>query len=206
MLTMAFNIQPVEATPNDIHRYHNFPLRHEKRLDVRFPKLEITDAGNYCSLQMDDCSYISKPGHPMLPVKTAVLKLPLYSNVLEVTVDIKGTFSLNVSKPVSPASSPVPLCANGTYALKESLDGAQPNSTIYNASELYPKDWFSYLLKKGLDPDTSKRVQYVIMWLYPVRYLPPSNEIVIAKEASVVVYYKDLPKPSQQALNLKTSL
>ena len=143
---------------------------------------------------MAECSYISKPGHPRLPVKTVVLKLPFYSNVSEVAVDIKDTSFLNVSKPVSPAPAPVPLCINETYDSAHSSDEVQPDSTIYNASELYPKDWFSYSLKKGLDSDTSKRVQYVIVWLYPVRYLPPAKEIVLVEEASVVVYYEDLPK------------
>ena len=114
-------------------------------MQVEFPRLKIEDAGEYVELLMENCYYIPNPGHPRLPIKSIVFKLPIYSSVSTVNVVIKDTSSTTLSKQILPAPNPVPIYANELTDQFQSIPSTgsiRTNYSIYDYNELYPTNWF----------------------------------------------------------------
>lgn len=149
---------------------------------------------------MPNCSYVSTPGHPRLPVRSVVIKLPLKSSIIGLNVKLENV-TLEETYYIVPSATPIPLLvhppSNDTvltlvYADKTSNYTLEPDPVIYGSDDLYPKEWFLDRVGNGLDPETSKRVKYVLVYFYPLRYMPKQKKIIWAKNASVTIHYRYL--------------
>jgi parallel beta-helix repeat protein len=109
------------------------------------------------------------------------MKLPEKSSILDVSVTVReaqleGTFS------VLPAPSP-------------SIVGSQPprdsseDATTYASKSLFPDKWYTYREGHGLDAETNIRVKYVIITLFPLRFLPAEKKVIRAVDVYVKVSY-----------------
>ena len=172
-------------------------LHREKKkvIELSFSEPQMLKVGRYNVLRMANCSYISVSGHPQLPIKSVVVKLPLKSELTSLDVNIK-TVSLNKTYFVPPALKPLPLSSPS----KTSNNFTDPDPSIYESDELYPKHWYDYRVGNGMDPETQKRVKHVIIYFYPLRYSPTQGKILFAKNATIeVVYEEPIQEPMGQA-------
>jgi subtilase family serine protease len=177
---------------------------YEKRLDVTFPKLEIMDTAGQSDLAMAGCDNILIPGFPKLPAKTVLFKLPASVNVCNITVDMEMTSCVTLKKPISTA--PAPMRADEANCTVSSSEADIFVSSAYSSTEPYPRDKFSYHTLNGLDPDTLTDVQYVVVQLYPIRYLSMGQKIFVAKQASVTVKYQNVRALERSVQGSSTSL
>jgi hypothetical protein len=165
----------------------------EKYIDLTFTLPEVVKAGNYDWLKISDCSYISTPGYPMLPIKSIVEKLPLNSNITQINAEVENV-SLDGNYFIMPALTPVE--AGST----EPLNMSSPAQTIYSKDDLYPNEWYVYRVDNGLDPDSNRRVEYVSFYFYPLRYLPRDQKTLLAKHVSLTITYTEpAEEPTAQA-------
>lgn len=156
----------------------------EKHIELTFTLPEVIKAGNYDELKIPDCSYISTPGHPMLPIRSVAEKLPLNSHVTQITAKVENV-SLNGNYFIMPALTPVQVGST------EPLNMSSPDQTIYSKDELYPNEWYVYRVGNGLDADSNRRVQYVSFYFYPLRYLPTEQKILLAQHVSLTITYTE---------------
>ena len=171
-------------------------LHREKKevIDLSFPNPQLVRIGEYDLLKMPNCSHISVPRHPQLPIKSVVVKLPLKSDLISLDVNVKNE-SLNKTYFVLPASKPLPLNSPS----KTSNNFSDPDPSIYESDEFYPKHWYDYRVGNGIDPETQKRVKHVIVYFYPLRYSPRQGKILFAKNATIeVIYEEPIGKPMGQ--------
>jgi parallel beta-helix repeat protein len=166
----------------------------EKHIDLSVTPPEAVKVGYYDWLKIPDASYISTPGHPMLPIKSVVVKLPLNSNVTQIVAKIENV-PLTENYFIMPALTPVQ--AGST----EPLNMPSPDQTIYGRDELYPNEWYVYRVGNGLDPESNRRVQYVSFYFYPLRYLPTHQKILLAQHVSFTITYTEpAEEPTAQTL------
>jgi len=198
-LLSAFSIfGPQVEAADDSPSSVGIPSLHCEKKEViklSFSEPQVVTIGEYDVLRMANCSYISVSGHPQLPIKSTVVELPLKSNLTSLNVNIK-TVSLNKTYFIPPASKPLPLNSPS----KTSNNFSDPDPSIYESDELYPKHWYDYHVGNGIDAETQKRVKHVIVYFYPLRYSPTQGKILFAKNATIeVVYEEPIQEPMGQA-------
>jgi len=153
---------------------------------ILFAPIEIRESGKYSRVEIPGCRFITKPGHPALPVKTVTVKLGLNDIVSQIVVDVT-TYSDEAPCLVSPApKASWNGGSNGTGGL------TQPDPSIYGSDRAYPGRWFDYEVMEGIDPQTMRRVKYVAIQLYPVQYHPVSGELTICEQAEISILYEHL--------------
>ena len=167
----------------------------ERRIELLFGFPKVVKFGDYDLLEMKDCSYISIPGHPRLPIKTTLVKLPLNSvfEDIQVSVDwiyLKGTFL------IVPTQKPMPL----NLSSKDFKPETKLDLKVYESHDPYPNKWFDYKVGNSIDPETQTRFKHVIIYVYPARFNPAEQKILFAKNATIEVSYKEIIQgPSSQA-------
>ena len=187
MLFSAFSVVFARGTPVKVGTKVS-----EKNIDLALTQPEVVKVGNYDWLKMPDCSYISTPGHPMLPIKSVVVKLPLNSNVTQIVAKIENV-SLTEDYFIMPVLTPVQVGST------EPLNMSSPDQRIYGREELYPNEWYVYRIGNGLDPESNRRVQYVSFYFYPLRYLPTDRKVLLAQSVSFIITYTEpIEEPAAQ--------
>lgn len=99
-----------------------------QEMSITFPEPQVSPQYGYDWLKIDNCSYISTPGYPMLPVKTVTFKIPQDSRVTRVDFETKQSSLLdryNVLPASIPTSQPTDLMPT-------------PNEEIYSLN-IFPK-------------------------------------------------------------------
>lgn len=163
---------------------NNAPQILQEHLDLTFAPPEVVRVGDYNWLKMPDCSYVSIPGHPMLPIKSAVEKLPLNSHITQIIAEVED-MPLDGNYFIMPALTPIQVGST------EPMNISLPDQTIYGKDQLYPDEWYDYRVCNGLDPESNRRVQYVSFYFYPLRYLPTDQKILLAQRVSFTIIYTE---------------
>jgi parallel beta-helix repeat protein len=158
-----------------------YPRFGEQNATISFSTPHCTKMGRYDWFEMENCSFVTNPGQPMLPVRTVVMKLPERSPILDVSVTVReapldGIFS------VLPAPSPSIV---GSQQPGDSCEDA----TIYASKSFFPEKWYTFREGHGLDAETNTRVEYVILSIFPLRFLPAEKRVIRAVSVSVKVSY-----------------
>ncbi len=154
----------------------------EKKISVKFPLPTILDKQGYDWLTLENCSYITTPGSPMLPVKTITAEIPESSTIINVNIDsnhipMQGDFNvLPVSVPVTTNSQNTNTNINATLE-------------IYGSNAPFPKETYVYHEGQGLSSETASRVKYLIFNLFPLQYLPLNKTIIRAEEMTITMQY-----------------
>jgi hypothetical protein len=170
----------------------------ETHITIFFDKPQITRIDHYQRLELENCSYITTPHHPMLPVKSLTIKLPERSTVTNVRVEaeevpLEGNFS------ILPAPSP-------TTSDSSDLGEISEDQTIYTDCNPFPKDRYTYREFHGIDVETSTRVKYVAINLFPLRYFPIQSQVTWTRQISVTISYSELPEILAPTVTLGTRL
>jgi hypothetical protein len=187
VIFLIFSMSPAVCMGNA--SLNNAPQIFQEHLDLTFAPPEVVRVGDYNWLKMPDCSYVSIPGHPMLPIKSAVEKLPLNSHITQIIAEVED-MPLDGNYFIMPALAPIQV--GSTEPMSISL----PDQTIYGKDQLYPDEWYDYRVCNGLDPESNRRVQYVSFYFYPLRYLPTDQKILLAQNVSFTIIYTE---PAEEA-------
>jgi len=185
LMSSSYPVVFVRSTPiKDASERERALKTSEKHIELTFTLPEVVKAGNYDWLKIPDCSYISTPGHPMLPIRSVAEKLPLNSHITQIAAKVENV-SLKEDYSIMPALTPVQADS------AEPLNMTEPDPTTYGKDDLYPQEWYTYRIGNGLDPDTNRRVQYATIYLYPLRYLPTQKKILLAQNVSFTITYTE---------------
>ena len=156
---------------------------------VYFPRLELKqDTVGYLSVEMHGVStYVMTPGKPVLPKVVKIFELPF--GVKEVTV--KVTMGDVTEQQISREIRPAPHMLSLPSMQQAPVIRAEKDLDIYSSNEPYPSTWYSYHLRSGLNKE-NERVTFVIVHLYPIRYVPGSGKILQVDHGDVEVIYERL--------------
>lgn len=154
----------------------------QKNMNESFPMPEVVNMDSYDWLKFENCSYILRPGQPMLPVENFVFKFPEGSSVTSIKVEVKESY-LHGSFKVIPAPNPA------IAGMETSPGNFSEDSQIYNSANIFPEEWYICQHTHGLDPETMTRVEYLVINFYPLRFLPALKEVLRAESISVTIDY-----------------
>jgi len=192
ILAPALNLQPAGAL-NSSNVATGLKL---KSIDILFPLPEITRVGGYDWLKVENCSYPTRTGQPMLPVKTVPIKLPEGSTIIDLSVEVKESV-LPGNYKVLPVPQP---SMNGS----QTQENFSEDPNIYNGTALFPEEWYVYRNAHGMDAETTTRVEYVILNIFALRFLPSEGKVIRVENVSVTVNYieTEIPTPPMELENL----
>ncbi len=156
-----------------------------------FPYTIVEENNEYIRLILDDSpTFLHQPGKPLIPTVVQHVELPFgVTNVL-VNVDIPAYHQRTLVKDIVPASNPMP------YTLPHSTitGGYTRNEQVYRSNQPYPSQWFTYRVGCGLN-EKLQRVTHLTVELYPIRYRPADNTIMVAESATIDISYDKPTSP-----------
>ncbi|MGC9308794.1 MAG: C25 family cysteine peptidase, partial [Thermoplasmatota archaeon] len=136
--------------------------------------------GAYCSLLVEEATtYTNNPGEPVLPVVTKTYVFPMGTIISDVSCTPVEIYEMSIEKEIGYALHPVPCGSIDTSILTEK------DASIYEGSDFYPTSYYDVHIGVGLDG--GKRVTYVTVQFYPVRYSPQQNLIQYAEHADIQI-------------------
>ena len=152
---------------------------------IKMPKIEI-NIEDYAYINMPDCLYLHKEGYPILPYYVKTYEFPAGTKINGIEVKAKEIEEIKLNKKIKPAPPAIPMDMKcNKYEIKE--------GEIYSKDEFYPNEWFSYKIGCGIKD--GKRVVFLSIHLYPVRYNAIKNEILYAKDFDLKIDYILPSKP-----------
>jgi len=144
----------------------------------------IDETNQYVTVNLRKAtSSLSKAGEPVLPVVTKEFILPFGSKIRHVDVSFSEANKIVLSKQVQPGPEPIPK--TGLRMLGKPVK----NQEIYEGVELYPSDSFKYNLGAGIKGD--RRVIFLKIHCYPVRYSPGLNVLYYSDNIDIKVVYRE---------------
>ncbi len=154
---------------------------------VDFSKISIKQKNEeYLEIDMQDVStYLVSAGKPVLPKIVKTIELPFFVENIDVEVELGGSIEQKISKDVSPSPYMMPL----TTAEINMEQIEVKDKTVYESSNPYPEKTYDYEIKCGLNKE-DERVKFVIIDIYPVRYVPSENILNIFDSADIKITYE----------------
>jgi hypothetical protein len=134
-------------------------------------------------------TYLASPGKPVLPKIVKTIELPFNVETINVEVKLGKSREQKLTKEISPSPFMMPL----TTAEINTEGIETKDKSIYESSDPYPGKTFDYDIKSGLNKKND-RVKFVIINLYPVRYIPSENIINIFDDANIKITYEQTSK------------
>jgi hypothetical protein len=126
----------------------------------------------------------------MLPVFTKTYILPFGSKISSVVCTPEDITQKTIDSKIKPASKSMTL-----MSIKKSNDDDTivEDKGFYQTEDMYPEDWFDYIIGAGLHNE--KHVNILSVRFYPIRYIPCSNTIVQAKNFDIDISYEKPVEP-----------
>ena len=158
-----------------------------------FSQMVVEEHSNeYFEVNLKDTStYLMKPGNPVLPKVVKTFELPFGALNTNVEVTMINLQEFEIEKEIRPSPPHLPLIATE----EEIVINYQKNEKVYSSEELYPSDWYDVKITCGLNND-KKRVTNVAVSLYPVRYSPKLEKVIVAEGVDIDISYEP-PKINQ---------
>ena len=129
----------------------------------------------YDTVSIPGCDMHGAPGEPVLPFKTARILIPYGEEVQDIQV-VPGEEIYLGEFYIEPGQEQVPISFEGP------ITSTPPNETIYNSTDIYPKDVYSKGSVQGMGG-----YQILIMNLYPVKYSPKARKLSYFESMQVIV-------------------
>ena len=160
---------------------------------ISFSKAEFDLKGEYISIDVEEANTILKdPGKPKLPVFVKTFTFPLGTKIIDVECTPSEVKKENVAGKIEPAPRPVPLVSL-KKTINDYLEKTEESIDIYKSSELYPDKWFEYSIGCGLKGE--KRVLFLNVHCYPVRYKPSEDIIYSIEDLDVKITFEEGKNP-----------
>ena len=142
-------------------------------------QLKIEKIDDFDWISLPTRSHISKQGEPALPIKSIVVKLPRNTQVISINAIETASSIIPGNYKVSPALEPKVISDKNTGTSSLS----KPHPGIYGSSNPYPSNLFDVYNSKGRD------YNYVIIYFYPVQYVPAKGRLTLTTEATFDIEY-----------------
>jgi hypothetical protein len=166
-----------------IPSYNSETIRIVKSLTfLEQPKVEVKD--DFLKIEFDGATTkLMAPGEPELPIYIETFMLPKEAKNIKVIFTIKDIEIMKIPGQIIPAFV-YPL------GLQTDVDKSlEKNEQLYMSNNLYPKNWFSYDIGRGLDG--IDQVTFVKIVCNVVRYAPNLNIIKYLKGVDIAIKYND---------------
>ena len=132
----------------------------------------------------DSSTYLTNPGHPVLPKVVKSVELPFGVSNVKVEVIVNNVQDYEIQKEIYPASPHIPLIATDESIVVKS----EKNENVYASEAPFPSNWYSYRIGCGLNAN-NERVTHVAIHIFPVRYAPALNKLYVAENAEIKITY-----------------
>lgn len=182
---VPLNVGPVKATGNARTAVSEIK---EKQITLLFSRPQTASVGKYDWLTMENCSYMREPGKPMLPVRSVVIKLPENSKITN--IDVKAEEAL-LEKRLMIVPAPLPAIVGSETSGEVGEDPA-----IYETNNVFPSEGYVCREAHGIDPETATRVKYLILNLFPLRFVPIEGKVMLSEKIVITVDYVEQPEIS----------
>lgn len=150
-----------------------------------FPYTVIAAGEGHVRLVLENSSiYYAQPGNPQIPKLVQHFELPFAVTNVQVSVLVPEWYEQSIPGVIIPTQKH--LSYNLPYVAVTT--DIQRNNDVYTSNQLYPSTWFNYHIGCGLN-ETLDRVTHVTLEVYPLRYRPADNTIVVAQSMSVEILY-----------------
>jgi len=149
-----------------------------KEVILNFQEPKINAEGEYIKISVDNCSFLFDEGKPLLPKKTLVINLQFKTKVSSVDIDVKTKEKMLNKK--------LMLSPNPQSLDKQNTDDSKPVLPL-----IYPEEWYEYNVIAGIDPETNKETNFLVIHFYPVRYIENENKIIYSTSANIKIRYNE---------------
>jgi hypothetical protein len=133
--------------------------------------ISIKDIGFEVTMTDDVAIPMYDIGKPMVPYIVKWYKIPTNSDVESVTVNLSGPIEIH-----NIFIEPVPEPPRAEYMI---------DNETYSSNEPYPGKEYEYRLTG--DPIRGKGV---VVWIFPIQYIPAESRIVACRNASISIVYR----------------
>ncbi len=160
------------AVSSSIHS----PQEKIKSKVISFSEPYLIPRDEYVMVKIDGAnSYILSPNKPILPAYNIVMKFPSGTKILDVNCTFSQIKTLHFHRKILLAPTP------------EEINMEIDQEKRAECQKVFPSKWYNYRIGGGLDGD--KRVTFLSIHIYPVRYLPGSSLVEYIRCASIKVKY-----------------
>ncbi len=183
---------------SEIEKEGETESENELMIPFRFPTPLLSEEGGYIRVEMDDASYLSQDGKPVLPKYTHSITMPPQSRIDSCDLSGISYYEMNLVREIVPAAPSQPHMGASYWgeAPEKFYDGEKftdgpaelfHNEDIYRSDSAFPNNWFELRTGMGRDPVTDEQVLFVMIDFYPVRYIPSDNICLVATDAQIIL-------------------
>jgi len=151
---------------------------------IKSEPLTIIQEESYVKVTYEkESSLLMIPGKPLLPRIVKSFELPFGATNIDVQVALSATYEQTIDKQIQPSPSPMPLSPIENYKVPSKKD-----TQLYQSSDPYPFEWYQFDVGVGVNGHF-EHVTFVNVHLYPIRYIPAENTLIIAEQADIAISY-----------------
>ncbi|UCF50600.1 MAG: hypothetical protein JSU91_03725 [Thermoplasmatales archaeon] len=156
---------------------------------IVFSEPNIIEEDGFTSIKIEEATQdLMEPGKPILPTYSKIFTYPFGTKIKNVECRPLQISQKSISGEVRPSPKPV-LMDN-----VNNLDNFEyKDKVVYNSMDLYPESWYDYSIGCGLDDN--RRVVFLRIQFYPVRYSPGKNLIQYANSIDLKIEYQEPSQP-----------
>ncbi|NIA30453.1 MAG: hypothetical protein GWP06_11150, partial [Actinobacteria bacterium] len=129
--------------------------------------------------EVKNCIPLTRVGKPMLPCRKISISIPSCEKV-EVSVSDVGTQTMPLSAPIVP----FPKDSRNISDFSMHKEFYIPDSSIYSSDNIFPQEWASVS-----SPESLRYQRMIDVILYPLRFNPGMNEILLCRQMTVQVRF-----------------
>ncbi len=162
---------------------------------LQFSSFKVSEkTDNYVYIETDEIdSQLLTPGSPVIPKKIIHYQLPFGATDISIDITPGAIKETSINKQVRPAPA-----VHTFSAMNNQLILPVKNPDVYQSTELYPNELFTYDVTCGVN-ENGKHVTFVTIHLYPIRYQPALNKLQSVQEVDIhVSYQKSADQPFPQ--------
>ena len=138
----------------------------------------------------DDVFSLNEIGKPAVPYIIKEFKIPKDSEIESVSVNLSNPIKIHdvVIEPLQPPT--IDSVAEEYYWQNYTPPPYTIDNETYASSEPYPGKEYEYVDYVSTDLDTDAIVKFVIVYIYPIQYIPAESKIIAYTNASVSIVYR----------------
>jgi low affinity Fe/Cu permease len=169
----------------------------EKIESINFSEPNMQVENQFITLHMEEAtSYLREPGKPILPVCTKIYTFPFGTKIKGVECKCVQINQKVLSGEIRPSPEPIPLKeVNAVGEERIVKDFVTKDNAVYNSMDFFPYKWYDYRVGCGLDD--SRRMVFLTVQIYPIRYSPGRHMIQYVDTVDIKVKYDE---PIQQVV------
>ena len=158
-------------------------------LEPGISNITVEDIGFEVTMA-DEVFPLTDTGKPAVPYIIKEFKIPKNSDVESVSVNLSNPVEIRniFIKPVQPPT--IGSAAEEYYWQNYTPPPYTIDNETYASSEPYPGKEYTYKESVGIDRDTHLQVKHIVVYIYPIQYIPVENRIIAYGNASISIFYR----------------